>query len=105
VSWLTRALDLLAGGLPGDRRRKVTPQGHPADRVSAAIIEDAANVISGLRLEAIGEDGHSVANKLWRICSHLRQRSLMSCPCGRGDYGLCASCPYDICHIHGKKDR
>lgn len=27
--------------------------------------------------------------------------SLMSCPCGRGDYDLCADCPYDWCSVHG----
>jgi hypothetical protein len=27
--------------------------------------------------------------------------ALMSCPCGRGDYELCGSCPYDFCSVHG----
>lgn len=44
------------------------------DRIAAAILEDAGNTVSGLALEEIGEDGHAVANKLWKIAGYLRKR-------------------------------
>lgn len=31
----------------------------------------------------------------------LKLDDLMSCPCGRGDYELCAQCPYPGCSVHG----
>jgi len=45
------------------------------DRICARHIETAANIISGLELSEIGEDGHLVANKLWKIESYLRKRA------------------------------
>lgn len=45
-----------------------------ADRVMAKILENAANTVSGLELSEIGEDGHAVANKLWRIAAYLHTR-------------------------------
>lgn len=44
------------------------------DRINADQIESTANTISGLLLEEIGEDGHAVANKLWKIAAYLRKR-------------------------------
>ena len=44
------------------------------DRVIASIIEDAGDLVSGLDLTAIGEDGHLVANRLWKIAAYLRRR-------------------------------
>lgn len=37
-------------------------------------LDSAGNTVSGLNLEAIGEDGHAVANLLWKISAHLKQR-------------------------------
>jgi hypothetical protein len=45
-----------------------------ADKVMAGIIEDAGDIVSGLDLTAIGEDGHEVANLLWKIAVYLRKR-------------------------------
>lgn len=45
-----------------------------ANQVIASQLDSAANVVSGLALEDMGEDGHAVANKLWRIAAHLRNR-------------------------------
>lgn len=33
---------------------------------------------------------------------HPQRDSLMSCPCGRGDYLFCYKCPYHFCSYHGK---
>jgi hypothetical protein len=44
------------------------------DRINASQIESTANTISGLILDEIGEDGHTVANKLWKIANYLRTR-------------------------------
>jgi hypothetical protein len=45
-----------------------------ADRIMARDLDHAANIVSGLVLEPIGEDGHTVANLLWKIAAHLRSR-------------------------------
>jgi len=44
------------------------------DRIAARIIEDAGNTVSGLDLSEIGEDGHAVANLLWKIAAYLKRR-------------------------------
>lgn len=49
--------------------------GRGMDRLNAATLERAANTVSGLCLEEIGEDGHLVANKLWKIAAYLRRRA------------------------------
>lgn len=49
-----------------------------ANQVIAALLDRAANTVSGLSLEDIGEDGHQVANKLWKIAAHLRARDRKS---------------------------
>lgn len=46
-----------------------------ADRTAAQAIENTANLVSGLDLAEAGEDGHAVANLLWKIASYLRARS------------------------------
>ena len=46
-----------------------------ADRIMARQIESTGNMISGLILDDINEDGHGVANVLWKIASYLRKRS------------------------------
>jgi hypothetical protein len=43
------------------------------DRINATYIETAGNTVSGLNLSPIGEDGHEVANLLWRIAAYLRK--------------------------------
>lgn len=45
-----------------------------AGKIIAGILDDAGDLVSGLRLEEIGEDGHAVANLLWKIAGHLRHR-------------------------------
>lgn len=42
--------------------------------VIARQLDSAANTVSGLALEEIGEDGHAIANRLWRIAAHVRNR-------------------------------
>jgi hypothetical protein len=49
-----------------------------ANQVIANQLDSAANVVSGLVLADIGMDGHAVANTLWRIASHLRNRERMN---------------------------
>lgn len=44
------------------------------DRLTAKILDSAANTVSGLELSEIGEDGYALANKLWRIAAYLRTR-------------------------------
>lgn len=41
----------------------------------AAQLDALADEVSRLSLEDIGEDGSVVANRLWRIATHLRNRS------------------------------
>lgn len=45
-----------------------------ADAITAGYLETAGNIVSGLHLDPIGEDGHAVANLLWKIAAHLRRR-------------------------------
>lgn len=45
-----------------------------ANRVIASQLDSAANVVSGLALGDIGEDGHALANRLWKIAAHMRNR-------------------------------
>lgn len=44
------------------------------DLNNARFFDDAANRVSGLRLEECGEDGHAIANKLWKVSEFLKQR-------------------------------
>jgi hypothetical protein len=44
-------------------------------QVIARQLESAANAVSGLALEDIGEDGHAIANRLWKIAAHLKNQS------------------------------
>lgn len=46
-----------------------------ADEVIAQTLESAGNLVSGLDLTPIGEDGHALANKLWKISGYLRGRA------------------------------
>jgi len=48
--------------------------GKGMDRMAASVMERAGNTVSGLCLDEIGEDGHLVANKLWKIAAFLRKR-------------------------------
>ena len=54
--------------------RREIERGVRTDRVIAGIISDAGDLVSGLDLTAIGEDGHLVANRLWKIAAYLRRR-------------------------------
>jgi hypothetical protein len=46
-----------------------------ANRIIANQLESAANTVSGLALGDIGEDGHALANRLWKVAAHLKNRS------------------------------
>ena len=58
-----------AGEQPGLREARVR-----ADRILAGHLDGAGNMVSGLALEDIGEDGHALANRLWRVAGYLRRR-------------------------------
>lgn len=45
-----------------------------ADKIAARQLDSAGNLVSGLNLDEIGEDGHQVANLLWKIAAYLRRR-------------------------------
>lgn len=45
------------------------------DKILAEVFDRAGNCVSGLNLEPIGEDGHLVANLLWKISGYLKRRS------------------------------
>jgi hypothetical protein len=49
-----------------------------ANQIIASQLDSTANVVSGLALDDIGEDGHALANRLWRIAAHLRNRERMN---------------------------
>jgi nucleoside-triphosphatase THEP1 len=51
-----------------------------ADQIIARQLDEAGNTVSGLCLEEIGEDGHAVANKLWKIAGYIRKRQSPSQP-------------------------
>jgi hypothetical protein len=55
-----------------------------ADKIMASALDNAANIVSGLSLEAIGEDGHQVANLLWKISGYLRGRAAPDAGAGAG---------------------
>lgn len=44
------------------------------DKVAARQLESAGSTASGLELSEIGEDGHAVANLLWKVAAYLRRR-------------------------------
>lgn len=46
-----------------------------SNQVIARQLESAANAVSGLVLDDIGEDGHAIANRLWKIAAHLKNLS------------------------------
>jgi hypothetical protein len=45
------------------------------DLIIAEKLDHMGNVVSGLELSEIGEDGHALANKLWKVAHYLRTRS------------------------------
>jgi hypothetical protein len=45
------------------------------DRILAVAFDQTGNYASGLDLSAIGEDGHAVANLLWKISGYLKGRA------------------------------
>ncbi len=45
------------------------------DKVNASYVEEAGNIVSGLDLSEIREDGHEVAGLLWKISAYLRKRN------------------------------
>lgn len=49
--------------------------GNGIDRINAHYFDEAGNRASGLCLEAIGLDGHAIANQLWKISAYLRKRA------------------------------
>jgi hypothetical protein len=57
-----------------------------ADQIIAELLDRAGNWVSGLALEDIGEDGHAIANTLWKVTAYLRNRAQpvipsFTCPC------------------------
>lgn len=44
-----------------------------AENIIARDLDHAANIVSGLHLGPIEEDGHYVANLLWRISAYVRK--------------------------------
>lgn len=44
------------------------------NRIAARELEAAGNMVSGLSLEEIDEDGHRIAGKLWKIAAYIRSR-------------------------------
>ncbi len=46
------------------------------DRINAQFFDEAGNRVSGLILDEIGEDGHAVANLLWKISAYLKERDM-----------------------------
>jgi hypothetical protein len=53
-----------------------------ADKILAEVFDRCGNMVSGLALEPIGEDGHEVANLMWKISSYLKNRAQ-----ARADFG------------------
>jgi hypothetical protein len=45
------------------------------DKILAKVFEQCGNCASGLDLSAIDEDGHAIANKLWKIAAYLKRRA------------------------------
>jgi hypothetical protein len=43
------------------------------ENIIARDLDHAANIVSGLHLDDIDEDGHSVANLLWKISAYIRK--------------------------------
>jgi len=54
-------------------RRTEPPRGF--DGLAARRFDNVGNIASGLTLDEIGEDGHAVANKLWKIAAYLKRRN------------------------------
>jgi hypothetical protein len=52
------------------------------DKILAEVFDRAGNCVSGLNLDPIDEDGHAVANTLWKISSYLKRRAQ-----NRDDFG------------------
>jgi hypothetical protein len=46
-----------------------------ADKIMADALGHCGNIVSGLNLDAIGEDGHEVASLLWKISGYLKKRN------------------------------
>jgi hypothetical protein len=46
-----------------------------ADKILAEVFDRTGNMVSGLNLDPIGEDGHQVANLLWKIGGYLKRRA------------------------------
>jgi hypothetical protein len=53
-----------------------------ADKLIAEVFDRTGNLVSGLSLEPIGEDGHQVANLMWKISGYLKNRAT-----AREDFG------------------
>lgn len=45
-----------------------------ADKIMASALNQCGNLVSGLDLEEINEDGHAVASLLWKISGYIRHR-------------------------------
>lgn len=58
-----------------------------ADQILAEVFDRTGNLVSGLSLEAIDEDGHAVANLMWKISSYLKRRAQMKEDFGDEDFG------------------
>lgn len=45
------------------------------DRINANFLVSAGNRLGGMELEEIGENGHDLANRLWKVAAYLRTRN------------------------------
>jgi hypothetical protein len=53
------------------------------EQIYARHLDTAAGMVSGLDLAGCGEDGHALANRLWRVAGHLRARDPAEPPAGQ----------------------
>jgi hypothetical protein len=58
-----------------------------ADQILAEVFDRTGNLVSGLSLEAIDEDGHAVANLMWKISSYLKRRAQLADDFGDETFG------------------
>lgn len=62
-------------GVCDDHAGPPAAYGRRADKIMARQLDSAGNMVSGLDLSGIGEEGHGVANLLWKIAGYLRRRN------------------------------
>jgi hypothetical protein len=60
--------------------------GRGIDRINARFFDEAGNRASGLILDEIGESGHGLANRLWRVSAYLNQRAEHGYPVNKPEH-------------------